>query len=287
MIDLHTHTIYSDGTWSVKELLMNAENAKVTTLSITDHNSVKAYIELEEKDYSKIFSGKIISGCEFSCVFNGVKIELLGYNFDIDEMKIWLQRKYSNNQENNLLREFELLIENCERNGIMVDNVKYNPKMGWPVDYVYNLIKKYPQNRAKFSNAEWNDIDYFFRCCTCDKNFPLYIDFSLMIPSAKLVSDCIRKLNGKVFIAHLYKYPLNDYEKYLDELVSNNIIDGIEVYYSKFSNEQIKFLEDYCKKNNLYMSVGTDCHGDKKPDRKIGIGYGNMNYSDNIISDWL
>jgi len=85
----------------------------------------------------------------------------------------------------------------------------------------------------------------------------------------------------------LFTYPLRDYKEYLDSLVKNNIIDGIEVYYSNFTVEEIEFVKNYCKNNNLFMSAGTDCHGDKKPDRKIGIGYGNMNISSDIVKEWL
>lgn len=35
------------------------------------------------------------------------------------------------------------------------------------------------------------------------------------------------------------------------------------------------------------MSAGTDCHGDKKPDRKVGIGYGNMNVPISVVEDWI
>lgn len=55
MIDLHTHTTYSDGTWSVKRLLQEAEKAGVSLLAITDHDTVKAHLE---NDYSKYYSGK-------------------------------------------------------------------------------------------------------------------------------------------------------------------------------------------------------------------------------------
>lgn len=286
MIDLHTHTTYSDGTWDVKMLLKQADKTDVTILSITDHDTVDAHIELKNNDYSKIYSGKIISGCEFSCVFNDIKIELLGYNFDVEKMNLWIQKYYSKNQEDNLKKEYKLLIDLCKKNDIKIDNVNYEPKMGWPVDCIYESIIKYPENRRMFKEKELNDINYFFRCCTCNVDFPLYLDFSFLYPNAKDVSNCIRELGGKVFIAHLYKYPLNDYKKYLDELIEFNIIDGIEVYYSKFSDTQIKFLENYCKDNNLLMSGGTDCHGDKDSKRKIGIGYGNMNISEDIVS-WL
>ena len=286
MIDLHTHTTYSDGTWSVKRLLMEAEKQGVILLSITDHDSVDAYIELKNNDYSSIFSKKIIPGCEFSCVYNNIKIELLGYNFDVEKMNLWLQNKYSRNQEENLKKEFALLINLCKKNNLKIDEINYEPKMGWPVDCIYDSIIKYPENRRKFKENELNDINYFFRCCTCNIDFPLYLDFSFLYPNAKEVSECIRELGGKVFLAHLYKYPLNNHEEYLNSLDNDNIIDGVEVYYSKFNDEQINYLEKYCKKKNLLMSGGTDCHGDKDSKRKIGIGYGNMDIKEDIVS-WL
>ena len=46
MKDLHLHTNHSDGRLSVSELLSKAEKAKLTTISITDHNTVGAYSEL-------------------------------------------------------------------------------------------------------------------------------------------------------------------------------------------------------------------------------------------------
>lgn len=288
MIDLHTHTSYSDGTWDVKTLLENAKKNNVELLSITDHDSVKAHLELKEKDYSNYYDGKIITGAEFNCVFNNAKIELLGYKFDIEEMSKWIEETYNNERvKYNLIEEFNLLMSACHKNNIKVDDINYKEDMGWPIDCIYKSIKKYPENKKYFQSKEWEDKSHFFRCCTCNLDFPLYIDFSYQTPNAKIVSDKIRSLGGRVFLAHLFTYQLRDYLKYLDSLVSNNIIDGIEVYYSTFTKEETKFLEDYCKKNNLYISAGTDCHGNKKPDRKIGIGYGNMNIKIDIVKDWI
>lgn len=288
MIDLHTHTTYSDGTWDVKTLLKNANENGVELLVITDHDTVKAHLELKENDYSSYFKGKIIPGAEFNCIFNNAKIELLGYNFDVEKMNDWIEKVYNKEKKvPNLMEEFHLLMNACHKNKIKIDDINYKEDMGWPIDFIYESIKKYPENKKYFSDKEWTDIDHFFRCCTCNIDFPLYIDFSYQTPNAKLVSNEIRKLGGKVFLAHLFTYPLRDYEKYLDSLVENNIIDGVETYYSKFSDEEIIFIENYCKKNNLYMSAGTDCHGNKKPDRKIGIGYRNMNAQIDVVKDWI
>jgi predicted metal-dependent phosphoesterase TrpH len=63
MIDLHTHTSYSDGTWSVEKLLEEAQKANIEVLSITDHDNVDANKELLEGKYAGIYNGKMISGC--------------------------------------------------------------------------------------------------------------------------------------------------------------------------------------------------------------------------------
>ena len=174
MIDLHTHTTYSDGTWDVKTLLKKAKENGVELLAITDHDTVKAHLELKENDYSSYFNGKIISGAEFNCVFNNAKIELLGYNFDIEKMNGWIEKVYNvEKKAPNLMEEFHLLMSACHKNKIKVDDINYKEDMGWPIDFIYESIKKYPENKKYFSDKEWTDIDHFFRCCTCNIDFPL------------------------------------------------------------------------------------------------------------------
>lgn len=57
MIDLHIHTLHSDGDFTALEILQKAENEKLDIISITDHNQISAYDELEEihniQDYYK------------------------------------------------------------------------------------------------------------------------------------------------------------------------------------------------------------------------------------------
>ena len=54
MIDLHTHTTFSDGTWPVEKLLKVAEEEKVTTLAITDHDTALPHIKLKNMEKEKI-----------------------------------------------------------------------------------------------------------------------------------------------------------------------------------------------------------------------------------------
>lgn len=58
MIDLHMHTKYSDGTDDIIEFLEKAEKNNLEIISITDHNTVKAYYELEKLNIKDYFSRK-------------------------------------------------------------------------------------------------------------------------------------------------------------------------------------------------------------------------------------
>ena len=59
MIDLHMHTIHSNRSYSVKEILEKKKKKKLEFISITDHNTANAY-EDEEFKNNNSFTGTII-----------------------------------------------------------------------------------------------------------------------------------------------------------------------------------------------------------------------------------
>ena len=92
MIDIHTHTTYSDGSFSVIELLQEAEKKNLSLLSITDHNTIDGYYELENSNIRNIFSGNILTGIEITTTYKGETIEVLGYGFDLETMQAFLNQ---------------------------------------------------------------------------------------------------------------------------------------------------------------------------------------------------
>ena len=92
MIDLHIHSTYSDGTYSVKEILKEAQEKNLEVISITDHDNVEAHEELKRMDIKKFYGGKVITGCEFKCVFSEYElpIEILGYGFELSVVEKFL-----------------------------------------------------------------------------------------------------------------------------------------------------------------------------------------------------
>ena len=73
----------------------------------------------------------------------------------------------------------------------------------------------------------------------------------------------------------------------INDMASNYDIDGFECYHSNFSESEINYIVNYCEKNNLLMSGGSDCHGANKPKIKLGVGKGNLSISEKIIENWI
>jgi len=285
MIDLHTHTQYSDGTWSLQKLLLEAQKAGLEILSITDHDTVKAYRELEGRHDETIFSGRIIPGVELSTVYDGIAFHMLAYDFDYKKLEPWIYEHYELHKPN-LKDEFDYMVKSCKKNGIKIGKLMYEEEKGWPIDVIFPEIKKFPENRKFFKEEEWNDVDVFFNSCITNKHFPVFVDFSIHFPLASLVADAVRKAGGKLFIAHLYKYHLEEPFRFLDLLRECDVIDGVEVEHSTFTPAQSEELKKYCLQHNLLMCGGTDCHGEKKKDRKLGVGYGNMHVNSRLLENW-
>ena len=103
--DIHNHTKGSDGRQSSLRFLLRASHNGKNIISMSDHDSVRGYKNLENDLYSvvgtiredksydpskiiEMLEGiKILKGTELITSYNGVIIEVLGYNFDVDKME--------------------------------------------------------------------------------------------------------------------------------------------------------------------------------------------------------
>ena len=99
MIDLHIHSNHSDGTNTVKEILQEAQKRKLEVISITDHDSISAYEELEKINVKQYYLGTILYGCEMKCMYQNTPVEILGYHINLEKFKksknlLNLQEKY-------------------------------------------------------------------------------------------------------------------------------------------------------------------------------------------------
>jgi predicted metal-dependent phosphoesterase TrpH len=76
-IDLHIHTMASDGTWSPEELVENIKKAEIGIFSVTDHDSTDNV--LQTADLAKADDLHFIPGVEINASRQNKYIHILGY----------------------------------------------------------------------------------------------------------------------------------------------------------------------------------------------------------------
>ena len=246
MIDLHMHSTYSDGTESCSTILKKCQNKNLDFISITDHNTALGYEELEDKNISSLFNGHIIPGIELNTKVLNIPIEILGYGIDYKKI-------------NELVKKYIFLLR--------------------------KEITKHKENKKLLSEYAWNSSKIFYRQYMSDPKTKLYVEMDDLVPDFETACNLIRKARGLVFIPHIYEYKKNS-ETILKHILQNYKIDGIECYYTTFTEAQHKKLLNICKEHNLFISGGSDFHGTIRPDVDIGIGHGNMQIPNEILDSW-
>ena len=149
---------------------------------------------------------------------------------------------------------------------------------------LFQEIKRHIENKKFISEDAWNNARTFLLEYTANPNSDFFVDFSGLVPSYKQVVELIKQCGGKVFMPHIFKYNENS-KNVLETLVNEDMLDGIEGYYPYYSQEQHQYALKFAKKHNLYISGGSDSHG--TPDSEIGIGRGNLNMPEEIITPWF
>ncbi len=290
MIDIHMHTTYSDGTDTVKELLEKAEDLDLEVISITDHNTCKAYFEMEKFNVKEIYHGNIIVGCEFTTSFDNRLIEVLGYGFDYKNINKYLEEFYSDeliNKRTNIL--YNRLLDKIKELGLEFHLERVRDKKFKNEFFergIYEELVKYENNKEKLKEDVWASFSNFYRKGLTNPKSKLFINHAEFKPSIKEIVNLIYENDGIAFLAHPYQYKFTDTENFLDKLYNEVALDGVECFYTTFSEEQTNYLLDFVKKRNLLISGGSDYHGTNKENHNLGVGRGNLKISKDIINNY-
>lgn len=286
-IDLHIHTNLSDGTFTPKEVIDEAVKNGVTTLSITDHDTIEAYTnELYEYALSKKIN--LINGVEISTKVGRTTIHVLGYNFDLknEEFKnklymirnsrhIYLRDVSQKLEQLGYVVNFEELdrIDSVTKSHIALDIVS-NPRNQNKLLEVFGYIP----NKGEFIESIMN-----LGC-------PGYVKKETITP--KEAAELIRKANGTVVLAHpvVYKYIQNISDEEILNIIKDMNADGIEANYiyvdtsGKKINECDKWNK-IAKENNLFVTIGSDFHSKNGDHPVIGLLNEDVNFSEVIIEN--
>ena len=288
MIDLHVHTVNSDGDFTTKETLIEAEKKGVKILSITDHNNINAYEDLKKLPVKELFSGKIIIGTELEFAKDGRLFDMLGYGFNLELLKdseIIKQGMVHSTIEGET-KILDQLKDICDSLGIKYNkNLYIKTANNMANDVLVDDILLYPENKDILDRMGIFDRSTFYRQHFCEPSSPFYINQADGKFDIFYVTKLIHDAGGKTFLAHPFVYKLPNLEEFLDEIVSFGIIDGIECEHRKHKEDEIEWIKNYCDKHNLLKSGGSDRHTEKHL-----IGHANNNQKvidESLVSDWI
>ena len=268
-IDLHTHTCKSDGSYTPTELVDYAIEKNLAAVAITDHDSIEGLDEavahaaaLRERGLPSV---EMIPGIEFSTKYEKQDVHIVG-----------LYISYEREAFQSALGSF--VDSRVSRNRKMCKNLQ-----GAGIDITYEkLLAMYPDaviTRAHYASylLEHGYVksrqDAFARYLGDHTKY--FVPREKVTPSQAV--DLILKADGVPILAHPPLYHMGNDR--LDTLVSSLKADGlmgIEVFYSTYSNQDVRDMQRLAAKYNLLVSGGSDFHGANKPGLDLGCGYGKL-----------
>lgn len=270
LCDLHTHSVYSDGTFTPAELIAGAKEAGLAAIALTDHNTVAGLPSfLAAAEGSGV---EAVPGVEFSTDYGETELHILAlfvrpehYDPITERMDDMLRRK----EESNIA-----LVDALNRAGYALN---------------YDTIRaKTPNgqvNRAHIA-AELHRLGYVESVQDAFKKL-LSPKRGLYVPPKRISSyEAIRFIKSLGAVAVLAHPFLNLDEAglraFLPEAVKAGL-DGMETAYSKYSSETTELAKAVAAEFGLKNSGGSDFHGGNKPDIAIGRGRGDLT----VPMEWL
>ena len=270
-IDLHSHTHYSDGLLSPKELIDRAHNMQVNVLAITDHDTVDGIQEAMDYQSEQKRSMQIMSGVEISTSWHNFDIHILGLNVDHTNAR-FLARLDEQSKERD--RRAQQMSDKLAKVGI--DNVFEDAK---------TLAGKGQITRAHFARVlvqrqVVKDFDTVFKkYLGKGKKAHVKPQWIAIAESIRWIQDA----GGKAVLAHPGHYDMT--VKWLKRLVAdfaNAGGDGMEVIHSHLTPERKKLLADIAAEHNLQASSGSDFH---YPNRWTELGK-NLTLPEQLVPIW-
>ncbi len=266
MIDLHTHTTASDGTYSPEELVRAAKAAQLDALAITDHDTFAGYEEA--RPFASEVGLELICGIELSTKMavpgrpRGKSVHLLGY-FPIkppsEELVEWIHSLQDSRRDRN--RRLAVRLQELEIAITLEEVMAVGRSMTGRPHFARVLMEK----------------GYV---STLQEAFDKYLDESaeaFVEREEPTLGEGIRRIldgGGVPSIAHpvrLGRRTPQQEEDLLRQMGKMGLL-AVEAYHSDHGPREQERYQLVARKYGLAVTGGTDFHGDNKPDVRLGTG---------------
>ena len=252
MIDLHTHTSYSDGTDSPLELVKKAASSGITVLGLADHDTTSGWQEATEALHGDL---ALVLGAEISCLTeDGIAVHMLGLLFDGQNQP--MQQLLADSRDTRIPR-MKKMIENLQGAGyeITLEDVQAHTPVGATVGRPHLADALVTKKIVKSRDEAFTDL--------LNNDSPFYVTHLSPTPE-----DSIRAIvaaGGVAVIAHPFASRRG---QVINESTFTSLVEaglhGIEVYHRDHSSDERDQLIAVARSLNLVMTGSSDYHGTGK-----------------------
>lgn len=271
--DLHTHSVFSDGTYTPRELVAEAKRLGLI-IALTDHNTAAGLPEFMEA--ARELGVTAVPGVEFSTEYNGKELHLLGL-FILPEHYAAVERLV---KEQHVLKE----ISNME----LVERLN---RAGYLIEYA-RVKRRNPNGNANRAHVAAELLEQGY-VASIKEAFDTVLsdDGGFYSPPSRLqLTDVIRDLR-RMGALPVLAHPLQELtERELRELLPEAVeagLAGMETMHASYTPEVICLAEKIAAEFHLLASGGSDFHGSVKPDISLGTGKGWLCIPSNIYLNLL
>ena len=241
MIELHTHTTYSDGILTPQQLVDRAVQNGVKALAITDHDTLNGWNEAIAA--AQPYDLEIVPGVELSTVHNGRSLHILGYYPRRELIEAPLAERLAGRK-----RRAKQMVDNLAEMGYSLELQRLDGNMALGRPHIASAMV-----RAGYVNSTQEAFERFL-----GEDCPAYVHYEKF--SIQEGIGLIRDCGGIPVWAHPYLFRGGKVEDVLPELLEAGLM-GLEVFHPHHGNNKINRLKELCQEHNLLMTGGTDYHG--------------------------
>lgn len=260
-IDLHTHSTFSDGTFTPLQLVKYAEEKGLKAFALTDHDTTEGIKEAKSIETNV----EVISGVEISTRYDKKEIHIVGLYVNENDADLNKQLKYY--REKRVTRNFEILEK---LNSLGVDITIDDVKESCTGDVISRAHIAKALVSKGFVGAYTEAFDRYLGDNKC-----AYVPRETLNYEESM--ELITKAGGVPVLAHplLYKMSDTNLENMMVKLRQKGL-KAVEVYYSTHSNSDTQHVMAMANRVGLIYSGGSDFHGATKPKIDMGTGMGKL-----------
>jgi len=263
IVDLHTHTTESDGSFTPEELMLEAKRVGLSAIAITDHDSISGI--KKAAPLAEELGIELIPGVELSTDYNGKEVHVVGLYVNVeDEYFLTKIKEFKENRDS----RNAIMVENLQKEGFAITMEELTAENPDCVITRAN-IARFLYEHGMIPTIQTAFEKYIGDNCKC------YVNRFKITPMDGV--RLIKKAGGTAILAHPLLYHMSDstLQKMVDEMKEAGL-DGIEAIYCTYTPAEERQMKQFAKENGLLISGGSDFHGTTKPKLELGTGYGKL-----------